>query len=227
MLCFCGMGNALGTESVTSDINKAKQSLLAWGWDWFIDHWPTIFVATIGGGGMAYLASLSAIIGRYGAVGWVGVALASALAIALSLACVGYWRERSALADFARKSTLAVKTNPLSPVHRYELIQMGDFFHPFYKPIQNVRFEDCDLMGPAYIYSEGGTFDRCGFEACEIVIVRTDRNVTGGIHLMRPVLVNCRLYRITFLMAIDQYNAMPDAMKRGLPVISDGRIGNI
>lgn len=212
---------------MTDNIRKAKRSLIAWLSDWLIDHWPTLATAAIGGGGMAYLASLSAFINQYGALGWGAIALASALAIAITLACIGYWKERSALADFARKSTLSVKTNPLSPTHQHELIQMGDFFHPYYKPIQDVRFDNCDLMGPAYVFSEGGTFSHCSFEACEIVIVRPDRRVTGGLHLMRSVFVNCRLYRVTFLMTIDQYNDMPEAVKKGLPVISDGRVGDL
>lgn len=209
------------------NINKIRKSLKSWIGDALIDHWPTITLAIVGSGGMGYLASLSTLISRYGAVGWTTVALASALAIAITLACFGYWKERSALADYARKSTLSVRTNPLSPIHQHELIQMGDFFHPYYKPVQNVRFENCDLMGPANVFAEGGAFENCNFEGCEIVIARSDRRVIGGIHLVRPVLLNCRLYRITFLMTIDQYNSMPQPMRQGLPVISDGRVGDL
>lgn len=208
-------------------MGRAFGSLKSWVVDWLIGHWPTIVAAVIGGGGMAYLASASAFLNKHGPVAWGAVGLSSFLVLAVSLACVGYWKERSALADFARKSTLSVTSNPLSPVHSNERIQLIDFFHPYYKPLTNIRFENCDLMGPASVYSEGGTFDRCGFNQCEVVIVRTDRPVIGGIHLRRPTLVNCNLYRITFLMPVDQFNNLPAEMKSGVPVISDGRVGDI
>lgn len=184
-------------------------------------------MAVVGSSGMAYLASISTLISQYGAIAWVGVALCSFLVIGLSLACFSFWKERSAMTDFARKSTFAAKSNPLSKIHSDEMILMADFFHPYYKPIADVRFENCDLMGPANIFVDGGGFHNCGFWDCEVVIIRTDRRIAGCINLVRPMVINCNFYRIIFFMTIDGFNNLRPDLKAIMPIISDGRVGDI
>ncbi|MGR2947838.1 hypothetical protein ABMX85_21415 [Vibrio vulnificus] len=210
-----------------SKTKKAISSLASWITDWFISHGPTLIAAFIGGGGMAYLASISEPVSKFGVIGWLSIGLVAFFILGATFACFGVWRERSTLAEFTKKSMYVNASNPLSPIHKDEKINLIDFYHPFYKAARNIRFENCDLMGPANIYADGGTFDQCGFNDCEIIIVRTDRPIKGGIHLHRPFLVNCHLYRVTFIMPLEQYQSLPKQMKDGIPVISDGRVGDI
>lgn len=212
---------------MSKKLGAAAKSAFGWGVDWLLSNWATLAAAFAGGGGMAYLAAISAPINSYGPIAWGGVGLCSILVIAISLVGFGIWKEKLALANYSQKVATTSNVNPLSHIHKDELIKLVDFFHPYYKPVNNVRFESCDLMGPSNIYFEGGNFDTCGFHECEIVIVRTDRPVRGGIHLRRPVLVNCNIYRATFLMNFEQYCSLPEEMKKGLAVISDGRIGDV
>ena len=210
-----------------SRVTKVLSSVVNWGIGWLITHGPTLIAAFVGGGGMVYLASISEPVSQFGLLGWFSIGLITFLIIGVTFACFGVWKERSTLAEFTKKSIYVNSSNPLSPMHKDEKINLIDFYHPFYKATTNVRFENCDFMGPSNVFADGGTFDRCGFNDCEIVIVRKDRPVKGGIHLVRPFLVNCQLYRVTFLMPFDQYQSLPIEMKKGILVISDGRVGDI
>ncbi|EIC9817015.1 MULTISPECIES: hypothetical protein [unclassified Vibrio] len=203
---------------------KSIQSLVV---DFILTKGPVLLMAFVGGSGMTYLAKVSAPLVPYGPVAWASIGLVSFFLICLSLAFIGMWLEKKALSKFTSKIVETATTNPLSPSHSDRKINLIDFYHPFYKATQNVRFERCDLMGPANLYSEGGSFDNCAFNDCEIVIVRDDRPIRGVVPLVRPMFLNCHLYRITFLMPITQYQALPSEMKKGVPIISDGRIGDI
>jgi len=176
---------------------------------------------------MAFLGSISDSLNQYGPIAWGVAGLLAILLIAVAFALFGYWSEKTAIADYARKNAIAISTNPLSQVHNTEQIMISDFFHPYHKIYENIRFENCDLIGPGIVFSESGSFDNCHWSDCQIVIIRTDRPITGAIHLKRPVILGCHLYRITFLMTIVQYQLMPAIMQGGLPVISDGRVGDV
>ena len=195
--------------------------------DWVMSNGITLIVALIGGGGMTYLSSISAALNQYGFLAWIAVGLVTFVIIAFSFACFSFWEERRTLSDYTKKSFYSKTSNPLSPQHKNEKVNLIDFYHPYYKAIKNVRFEGCDLMGPVNLYVDGGTFDQCGFNDCEIVIVRSDRLIKGVVPMVRPVFLNCNIYRVTLLMPFDMYNTLPPEMKKGMPIISDGRIGDI
>ena len=126
---------------------------------------------------------------------------------------------------FAAKRDAMGQVNVLAKGHENVRLAMTDFYHPFYKMTEHVRFEKCELMGPAAVGLFGCTLDHCTFNECEIVIVRKDRPIRGVVALRVCTLVHCNLFRITLLVTLDQYNAFPEDLKKGLPVISDGETG--
>lgn len=210
--------------SYLSKISSSTRDFLV---DTLIAKGPSILVAALGAGGMGYLAKISAKIEPYGAVAWGGVTLVSFVMICCSLALLGVWLQKKSIAAFTGKMVETASVNPLEPLHKNKRIQLADFFHPFYKPSQNLRFEECDLMGPVNLYAEGGAFHDCGFIDCEIIIVRDDRPIRGVVPMKHPTFLKCSLYRVTLLMPFSQYNTLPEPMKKGVSVISDGRVGDI
>lgn len=199
---------------------------MAWLFDQAIEHWATI-VSVAGGGVMTYLASVSAWLNPYGPVAWGGVGIASFLLMSFAFLVVGWARERYATADYVKTKAAASAVNVLAPTHTNERIELSSFYHPFYRPVENARFENCDLFGPANIHADGCSFLHVGFIDCEIVIVRSDRLIRGATAFKHCTLLHSRLYRVTFLMNEATYKALPEEMRRHVLVISDGRVGDI
>jgi hypothetical protein len=190
-----------------------------------INNWPAIVVIA-GGSLMGYLAAISDWLASYGPVAWGGVGLISIGVMVGIYFLYGVAKSRVALADYTKGKTIAVSTNVRASTHREEKLNLIDFYHPFFEALENVRFDDCDLFGPASIIIEGGTFLRCAFIDCELVIVRSDRPVKGATVFRHSTFDRCKLYRITFLMNLPAYHANPE-MRKHMPVISDGRAGDI
>jgi hypothetical protein len=136
-------------------------------------------------------------------------------------------RSQLALAKYAREKASASGTNTLAPTHEHERIELWTFYHPFYRATENVRFENCELFGPANIAAQDCAFVDGEFHECEIIIVRPDRPVKGAMLFRRCNFVRFRLYRATFLMNIETYNSLPAEMRASVRVISDGRIGDL
>jgi len=130
-------------------------------------------------------------------------------------------------ADYLKRKAQASTTNVLNPIHENERINLVDFYHPFYRPTENARFENCDLMGPAWINCDGCQFLHDGFFDCEIVIVRPDRPVGGASQFKFCTFTRSNFYRVTFLMNYESYKHFPDDFRAGIRVISDGRIGDV
>jgi hypothetical protein len=205
-------------------------SLGQWLYDRITNNW-TWLVAIFGGGGLSYLAAISEWIKPWGLVGYGAVGLVAALLIYLVLttgyAAIGKARERNAQAEYIKGRSHQVSVNVLAPVHDYEKIDLIQFFSHFYLPTENVRFENCNLMGPFMIAIDGCQFLNCRFIDCEIVIARSDRPVKGATMFKFCTLVRCKIFRVTFVMNYDAYKKMPAEFRTGVAVISDGRIGDV
>ena len=201
-----------------------------WIYDRITNNWPWI-VAIFGGGGMTYLASISEWLSQWGPVGYGAAGIVAAIALytasSLGYLAFGYGRERYAFAEYLGAAISTSHVNVLSPTHAYARIKLSDFYHPFMRPTQSVRFEACELMGPAMVFLEGGTSVNCSFIDCEIVIAREDRGIKGGIWFKNCLFERSKFYRVTFMMNFDHYQNIPQEMRSTVPVISDGRIGDV
>ena len=214
-----------------SSVARAIKAALSWAWDWLLEHWPTVTAAIIGGGGMTYLATITEWLKPWGAVAFGMIGLLAGLSIYLTFsiayAAIGKGRERRAQADFVASRAQWMPVNVLAPIHSHEKIELNQFFDHFYHPVENARFEDCVLMGPVMLNFDGGTMSNSHFFDCEIVIVRDDRPIHGAVRFRLCMINRCKIFRVTFLMRIQDYNAMPNEVKIGLVIISDGRVGDI
>lgn len=210
-----------------SNSPRSKRKWLPWVLDKAIDNWQGIFTVFIGGGGMTFLASITSFLDPYGPVAYGAIGILSMLLISIALYLYGLYKEKTTTAKYLSKKIDADLVNVLASSHNKERINLIDFYHPYFKPIENVQFEDCDLFGPAYVASDGGNFSGCDFIDCEITIVRGDRPIKGAVLFKLSSFVRCNFFRMTWVMNIDTYNALPQEMKRGVPVISDGRIGDV
>jgi len=200
------------------------------GFSWLVDQaierWPTILVV-IGGGLMTYFASISAWLEPYGLVAWGAIGVGTILFLSLAYLLVGAALEKIAISNYTRAKAVATGANVLAPTHRDEKLELSSFFHPFYRATEDVRFEHCELFGPANMVAQGCTFAHCGFIDCEIVIARPDRGIKGGILFRRCLFTRSTLYRVTLVMPLAMYQALPEDMRATVLVISDGRVGDI
>ena len=195
--------------------------------DNFIDKWEVWVAAIVSGGGMTYLATITAWLNTWGPIAW---AAAFWSGVFLFLAMRWIWvvtRFRKAIIDYTVTKTAASGVKTLEPTHQNERIELWCFYHPFFKPTENIRFENCDLVGPTNFAMERCQFLRSAFIECEIVIVRPDRPVMSAARFKSCILLNCRIYRVTLLMNKLDYDALPPEMRSAIPVISDGRISDV
>lgn len=202
---------------------------VAWGWvlDKIIEHWPVLLTTVIGGGGMSYFAYLTDFLRPYAPFSWGSVGLLSMLIISACYLLYASAKEKSAISNYTDKKSSVIGANVLAPTHQDERIDLMIFYHPYFKLTENVRFENCELMGPAYIHLDGCTLSTCTLNDCEIVIVRPDRPVKGVIAFKHCVFFRCYFYRVTWLMNYDNYKALPPEIRSATTIISDGRIGDV
>ena len=74
---------------------------------------------------------------------------------------------------------------------------------------------------------DGGTLSSNNIRECEIVIVRSDHPIIGATMFKFCNFNRCNFFRITFMLNHRSYENLPDDFRRGVPVISDGRIGDV
>jgi hypothetical protein len=192
-----------------------------WCWDRVAGNWPAL-VALVGGGGMSYLASVTSWVNRWGPVAWGATGLLSVLLIAGIYLVYGTARAKIGIAKYIEKKIETSTVNVLAPSHVNERIELTQFYHPYLTPTEHARFENCDLMGPAYVAVTASTFDGCIMNDCQIVIVRPMAPVSSAILLKFCTFVRCRLYRVVWLMDQQTYLAMPPEARAGMSVISEG-----
>ncbi len=203
-------------------------------WQWFVDrlreNWVLIVSAFGSGGVITYFAALSKWLEPWGPIGWASLGLASAL-VTFMIISISYYiyasaKQHSVSSDYVKLKIASASVNVLAPIHQNERIALVDFFHPFYKPSKFLQFENCDLMGPCNTFVIGATnFNGCKFFDCEMVIVKENILLMGAAIFDGCHFINCHLYRITLLVTAETYKKLPQAMKDGTPVISDGKTG--
>lgn len=199
---------------------------ISWLADQAIEHWVTI-LSVVGGGLMSYFASISNWLSPYGFVAWGGVGVVTILLLSLAFFLFGVAREKVTIANYTMAKSTATGTNTLASVHQDERIDLSTFYHPYFRATEDARFENCELFGPALIFADGCNFLHGSFIDCEIVIVRPDRPVKGVMAFKHCSFVRFTLYRATLLMNIEMYKSLPDEVKKMVPIISDGRVGDI
>lgn len=201
----------------------------AWHWsvEQVIEYWPVLLVTIGSGGGATYLASVTKWIEPFGPIAWGAIGLLTVLLVTITYWIYAWARIHVMHARYVHEKLATSTVNVLSPIHENERINLADFFHPFYRATERVHFRNCELFGPAAVVFDGGTFTGGSMENCEIVVIRGDRPIRGGMKLSMCTFENCRFYRVTWLILHTNYVNLPEGMRKHVPVISDGRIGDV
>jgi hypothetical protein len=185
-------------------------------------------IAYVGGGGlMYYLGSITAWAHDFGPLGWALIAIAAIFAVSGSWALMEGARSRRVISRYSALKASAQGTNVLAAVHQDERLDLSDFYYPFLKPTLNARFANCDLMGPALVAIFGCTLNGGGMQDCDIVIARSDRPIKGATVFRSCTFVDCHMYLVTWIMPYEMYQSLPADIRASVPVISDGRIGDV
>jgi len=91
------------------------------------------------------------------------------------MALYSIYRNRKVLTDFEVRRSESLEVNPRADHFSKRSMQLSDFFHPFFVPYEKVKFEDCDLFGPAVIVIWGGSLDHVTLVECDTVVIRNDK----------------------------------------------------
>lgn len=158
---------------------------------------------------MSYAAKISTWLEPWGPVGWVAIGGIAAVVLLLFVMCC-YWiyaKSRSYLRSsaFVDRVVGTYSINPLNDHFTRERINLGAFYNPFFQQIDNVKFQDCELLGPAYIWPVGGVFDRSPLFDCDIVILRPGARSFTITKMVNCTFERCKFHRVTLCLAYDQY----------------------
>lgn len=196
-------------------------------WELATNNATTILIWLGGTGLMFYVASITEWLRVIGPFGWTVAAVAAMLVVSISFATWSWGLGRYGSYSLAKERMKTATTNVLAPAHNHERLNVSEFYSPFYIPTEHVNFTDCHLYGPAAAAILGGSFINCVFRECEIVIVREDRAITGAVPFHDCNFLRSKLIRVTMLMNFRMYMNLPESMRRTIPVISDGRVGDV
>ncbi|MEX2138229.1 MAG: hypothetical protein WD894_03155 [Pirellulales bacterium] len=209
-------------------LQTAAKSLLDAAVGFVISH-PVAVVSTVGGAVMAYLAAATTWLSAYGPIAWGGAFLAAFILIGLAWWTIGVAESRYHLNRFIKRRALTADINPLDDHFTRRRIKLIDFFHPFYRPNQAVKFQDCELFGPAVIYLRTGvTFLHSELLSCEAVIVKPNSKVVGATVFESCTFERCKIYGVTFFLSKGDYLALTTLIgTEHFKAISDGTVGDI
>jgi len=196
-------------------------------WDLATNNVSLVITWAAGSGLMFYLGSITEWANLIGPLGWALIAVATMLVVSFGFYLWSLGTINRSTEVFAKQKAAAGGVNVLAPSHDHERINLADFYSPYLQYNENVRFTDCELLGPAGVFLDQCSLKDLLWLECEIVIVRDDRRVKGVVAFKNAFVLRGKLIRATVFMSYAQYQLLPDEIKTGVPVISDGRIGDV
>jgi hypothetical protein len=94
--------------------------------------------------------------------------------------------------------------NPLSPEIHTKRVRWLDIAHPISRRIQNKRFIDCEILGPANIVLvRDAQFDGITFNDCDFVVVKPNAIVSNVVALEIVKVIGGSIWRTTILLPPD------------------------
>jgi hypothetical protein len=162
---------------------------------------------------LAFVATLTEFLRPYAPLAYVLVGLFGALLVALTLALYGLYKRHTAAAQFAEQRADTGTVNPMDMQFSKLRIKLAEFQNPLFEPRPGMRFEHCELFGPAVLRIANGTFDRVTFAECDFVIVGDATRSTAAVTFPEAVFSQCTFYRVLFQMTRSQY----DRLRPSLP----------
>jgi hypothetical protein len=183
-------------------------------------QWPYLLFVFSGGGMVGFATKATEWLGSIGPIAWViGFFLGCLLVLAIGLAweAVKYWKLRRQQISVS----LSKGFNPLLTRFETQRVPLPEMFNPEYISAKKKEFIDCDLYGPAILYATGCNFSGVGFSGCQIVVMRDNAVVTGGVlALEQATILRGTMRNVTLLMTKDQYDDLPGDLKEFVPLIN-------
>ncbi|MEZ5934888.1 MAG: hypothetical protein R3F54_23740 [Alphaproteobacteria bacterium] len=155
-----------------------------------------------------WLASLTDIVKPYAPLAYGVATLSGALAIALTLALFGVFRQRLAGAAMRRAALNTTKSVNYNDDYFSKVsIKLSDF-EPMYGPYDAKNFVDCDIIGPDKIAVSGTIeFCECAWNREDFILVK-DKNL----HFHNSILLNsatfesCGYFLIKLMISEEGHN---------------------
>lgn len=192
-------------------------SLAQWTYDRISNNWDRLLAAFVAAGGMSYFGSISEAIAAWGPGGiWaagvlLGLATWIGLSWAASLKAHARLRRAQATATEDWRQRVGDSVNPLSPEFHTKRLRIADIAHPINRRIENKRFIDCELIGPANLLPLGVDIRGMEFINCDCVVVRNGVPIRNAVGLKNVTLLGGKIWQCTFLVPqkdIPQFVAM-------------------
>lgn len=167
-----------------------------------------------------WFASAMEIFKQYAPLSWIAVGLffggCFVLVYYILQLALRYKTERDLMQNYKERNT---SVNPLDDNFNKLRIKIADLAHPLTKKIENKKFINCQLIGPANIVMMGrGNLDSVAFLACDVIVIKEQSNIHNVIPLENVVIIggeisNCTIYIVK--QQADQFKLM------GATIISD------
>src|SRR5205085_115309 len=137
---------------------------------------------------------------EWGPVGYVGIGISGGLAIYgfVSLFYLAYatGRMRMALSRYADARLGSSSISPLDSLFVKRRINLADFFHPFYKSIENKVFKESELFGPALVFMGGCRLDGTSIDHCDVVVLSNSAKPFTLTNFQSCIFERCRLFQV-------------------------------
>jgi hypothetical protein len=176
--------------------------------DYIASKWLEVIIVFIGGGGMAYLAAITAWLQPWGPVAWGAIAIISAIIIWITFFVVAFIasKKSESQARANLEETLSKNRDRINRLDRHfsrVVIAPSDLFMPYDPVLEAKQFTECDFIGPGVILF----IDRCevlaaNFLACNFVVFDDKRpaNIQGTLGFRSSRFEKCRFVNMTFLI---------------------------
>ncbi len=197
-----------------------------WLYDRITANWTTI-ISLVGFAVTYYTASISPWVERVGVLGWWLLAVGIFLLLYLGLSYARKLRANAALqaatASYVRLKEQADSANVLASTFEDQRINILDFYHPDLRPVRNVVFRNCDILGPALVYVLGNWIENV-FVKCDAALLHRERMSDNALQFWNCSFYNCRFYRVTFMVSAELYFSYDSDYQNMLPIVSDDRV---
>lgn len=190
-----------------------------WAYDRIANNWGWI-VALFGSGGMTYLATITEWLKPWGPIAYGAIALSTVIIGGLVYALVGTVRAKLMLVQIYDRTSKSSNINVLLDKFERTKIRVADFFHPYGKIIENVKFQDCEIYGPTPMFVLYCTFQDGSFTNCDVVILDSGVNMTGAVAFKQCIFERSHFYNVTLFVTRGMYDDMVRQLGSPLNVIS-------
>lgn len=158
---------------------------------------------------MSYLAAITEAVRPWGPLGIGAAGLLSALTAWIGLGVAHNARSKATLrsaesAAVAKWQEQVTAVNPLSPEFHTKRVGWLDIAHPISERIQNKRFIDCEILGPANIaLIRDAQLDGVTFVDCDFAAVKPSAFVSNVVALENVKVIGGSIWRTTILLPPD------------------------